>query len=120
MFKHKHRADEIPDFKGFLVYLKNTNPDLYGRYQKEIKTALVADIIVFISFIIAIVAVILALFNMVNLGYLSDELIIELVLFIFFLIIMIISSVLGRKAHSRAIQIESEIVVEYHRSGFNE
>jgi hypothetical protein len=33
---------------------------------------------------------------------------------------MIVFSIMGRKAHTEAIRIESEIVVEYHRSGFKE
>ncbi|MFX0101424.1 MAG: hypothetical protein ACFFCS_17750 [Candidatus Hodarchaeota archaeon] len=119
MFKHKHRAEEIPDFKGFLVYLERTNRELHERYKKALKVALIGDILVFVSFITALLFIVLAIFNYINSGPPGD-------FYTFFIIgivfigLTIASSGLGRRGHSQAIHIESEIVVEYHRSGFSE
>ncbi len=51
-------------------------------------------------------------------GYVSDVFIVELVLMFVFVACMVISSVIGRQGHSEAIKVESEIVVFYHKTGF--
>ncbi len=119
MFKHKHRVgDEIPDFNGFLVYVKQTNRQLHDRYMKEVRKAMIADICVFAFFIAALVFILLILVEMNITGYISDVFIVELVLMFVFVACMVISSVIGRQGHSEAIKVESEIVVFYHKTGF--
>ncbi|MHA1791418.1 MAG: hypothetical protein ACTSVI_02160 [Promethearchaeota archaeon] len=118
MFRHKPRVDEIPDFKGFLIYLQEVNPELHGRYMKQLKKALIADIMVFVMFIATVFSALLLFNNLFTIGYLNNDLYVLISVFIGSFIGVIISSVFGRKGHSKAIEIESEIVVEYHHSGF--
>ncbi len=120
MFKHKPRADEIPDFKGFLLYLKKINPELHDRYMNEVKKATIADSLVFIFFIVAITMAILGLVSIYSSGYLGLDAIVEIVVFLAMWAPIIIASIFGRKAHTQAIRIETEIVAEYHQSGFKE
>ena len=117
MFRHKHRAEEIPDFKGFLIYLEKANPELHARYKKALNVALLGDVLVFISFLAAILFIVLAIFNYMNAGPIN-EFYTYFIIGIVFIAVTMVSSVVGRKGHSEAIRIESEIVVEYHRSGF--
>nr|MDO8114731.1 hypothetical protein [Candidatus Sigynarchaeota archaeon] len=120
MFKHKPRVDEIPDFKGFLVLLKKINPELHDRYMAEIKKAVIADVSVFVFFLVAITMAILALVSIYGNGYLGLDAIVEIVIFLVMWAPIIISSIFGRRAHTQAIRIETEIVAEYHQSGFKE
>ena len=117
MFRHKPQVEgEIPDFKGFLVYLKQVNPDLHGRYERELRRALVADVAMFACFVGTIMSG-FGLFSSMATSTLSIPFIAGLVSFFAFIAAMLALSVAGRKAHAAAVRIESEIVVEYHRTG---
>ncbi len=123
MFTHKPRiADEIPevDFKAFLVYLQKQNKELHDRYIYQVKRAGIFDITMTAFAILGAVMAILALVSLVTLTYITTDVIVELVFFLVGLVGMIVASIFGRKAHTEAIKVESEIVVEYHRSGFKE
>ncbi len=121
MFTHKPRiSEDIPDFKGFLVYLKKQNADLHDRYMYQVKRATFFDITMTVCAILGVLMAVLALASMVALNYVTTEAIVELVIFVAGLVGMIVASIFGRKAHTEAIRIESEIVVEYHHSGFKE
>ena len=120
VFKHKSRTDDIPDLKGFLVYLKKTNLELHDRYMTEIKKAFIADVLVFCCFIGAIVIAMLALYTIYSSGFLSSDIIVEVIVFMALFVPIIACSIIGRKAHAQAIRIETEIEAEYHQSGFKE
>jgi hypothetical protein len=121
MFTHKPRiSEDIPDFKGFMLFLKKQNPELHDRYMVQVKRATIADITMTSFTILAVVMAILALAAMLMTSIFSTEMGVELAVFIGGLAGMIVFSIMGRKAHTEAIRIESEIVVEYHRSGFKE
>ncbi|NMC04568.1 MAG: hypothetical protein GYA24_05115 [Candidatus Lokiarchaeota archaeon] len=121
MFSHKPRlSEDIPDFNGFLEYLKKQNAELHGRYMVQVKRAMIFDITMTAFAILGVLMAVLALVSLASLNYLSTEAIVELVIFAAGLAGMIVASFLGRKAHTEAIKIESEIVVEYHHSGFKE
>ncbi len=121
MFSHKPRlSEDIPDFRSFLVYLKKQNPELHDRYMYQVKRAGISDIIMTVCAIVGGLMAVLALVSLMTLNYVTTEAIVELVVFFVGLAGMVVASVFGRKAHTEAIRIESEIVVEYHRSGFKE
>jgi len=121
VFTHKPRiSEDIPDFKGFLVFLKKQSPDLHDRYMYQVKRAGISDITMTAFAILGGIMAVLALVSLVTLNYIATETIVELVLFIVGVAGMVVASIFGRKAHTEAIRIESEIVVEYHRSGFKE
>ncbi len=121
MFTHKPRiSEDIPDFKGFLVYLKKQNPELHDRYMHQVKRAGIFDITMTAFAILGGLMAVLALVSLMMLNYVTTEAIVELVFFLVGLVGMIVASIFGRKAHTEAIKIESEIVVEYHHSGFKE
>jgi len=118
MFRHKPRADEIPDFKQFLEYLHNKNPELHSRYTKEVRKALIADIFVFACFVAAVFAVIVVLVDLATVDQFTSYLIVGIVSIFVFIAVMVVASVFGRRGHAAAVRIETEIVTEYHRSGF--
>jgi hypothetical protein len=120
VFKHKPRTTDIPDLKDFLIFLKKTNLELHDRYMAEIKKAFVADLLVFCCFLGAIATAVTALYTIYTSSYLSTDVIAELVIFLTLFVPIIVCSILGRKAHSQAIRIETEIEAEYHQSGFKE
>jgi predicted MFS family arabinose efflux permease len=119
MFTHKPRiSEDIPDFKGFLVYLKKQNAELHDRYMYQVKRAAICDITMTVFAILGGLMAVLSLVSLMTRNYITTEAIVELVVFVAGLAGMIVASIFGRKAHTEAIRIESEIVVEYHRSGF--
>ncbi|MBN2150346.1 MAG: hypothetical protein JW839_02755 [Candidatus Lokiarchaeota archaeon] len=121
MFSHKPRiSEDIPDFKGFLVYLQKQNTELYDRYSHQVKRAVTCDVIMTAFTVLGGLMAVLALVSLVTLNIVTTEAVVELALFVVGLVGMIVASVFGRKAHTEAIRIESEIVVEYHKSGFKE
>jgi hypothetical protein len=121
MFTHKPRiSEDIPDFKGFLVFLKKQNADLHDRYMYQVKRAAIFDIIMTVCAALGGLMALLALITMVMKNIIATEAIVELVIFVAGLVGMVVASIFGRKAHTEAIRIESEIVVEYHHSGFKE
>ncbi len=121
MFSHKPRlSEDIPDFKGFLVYLQKQNADLHDRYMYQVKRATIFDITMTVCAVLGGLMAVLALVSLVTLNYMATDAIVELVIFVGGLVGMIVASIFGRKAHTEAIRIETEIVVEYHHSGFKE
>ncbi|MEX2683708.1 MAG: hypothetical protein Q6373_019190 [Candidatus Sigynarchaeota archaeon] len=121
MFTHKPRiSEDIPDFRSFLIYLKKQNPELHDRYMYQVKRAGIFDITMTAFAILGGLMAVLALVSLVTLNYIATEAIVELVFFVVGVAGMVVASIFGRKAHTEAIRIESEIVVEYHRSGFKE
>ncbi|MHA1683599.1 MAG: hypothetical protein ACTSUE_21855 [Promethearchaeota archaeon] len=119
MFRHKPRVDEIPDFKGFLVFLEQINPELHGRYTAQLKKTIIIEVLMLLFFVTALVFGGLSFFFMFKYGYFTNAIITYLSIFFISLVFVIILSVFGRKGHAGAIRIESEIVVEYHKSGFS-
>lgn len=120
MFRHKARTEDIPDLKAFLVYLKMNNPELHGRYMTEIRKAMIADVLVFCCFLGAIAMALLALYTIYSTGYLTTDTIAEIIIFLALFVPIIACSIIGRRAHTQAIRIETEIEAEYHQSGFKE
>lgn len=120
LFKHKPRTEDIPDLKGFLLYLKKINPELHERYTVEIKKAFIADLMVFCCFIGAVIIAIIALYTIFSSEFLTTGTIAEIVIFMVLFVPIILCSIIGRKAHAQAIRIETEIEAEYHQSGFKE
>ncbi|MHA1371589.1 MAG: hypothetical protein ACTSWN_10250 [Promethearchaeota archaeon] len=112
-------SDDIKDVKGFLVYLERNNPGLYNRYMRELRYARVADILVFIFFLSAIGIVVFALYHIYYYPSLTWVYNTEVVFFFVFLSLTVVSSIFGRRGHAKALEIETEIIVEYHRSGFS-
>ena len=119
-FKHKPfiTEDDIPDLKSFLVYLKENNPELHRRYMKQIQIAFIADLLVVIFFITSIALGIAAFGQMIVLQYMTKTTWATLIAFLAFIPAVIVSSIFGRRAHTEAIRIESEIIVAYNKSGF--
>lgn len=118
MFRHKPQVEgEIPDFKGFVVYLKQANPDLHDRYAREVRRALVADVAMFACFCGVVVSGIVLFYVMMSSVFYSSFTG-GVVSFVACIAGMLGLSIAGRKAHAAAVRIESEIVVEYHRAGF--
>jgi uncharacterized membrane protein len=121
MFGHKPRlSEDIPDFKGFLVYLKKQNAELHDRYMYQVKRATVFDITMTACAALGGLMAVLALVSLVTLNHFTTDIIVQLAVFVAGLVGMVVASIFGRKAHTEAIKIESEIVVEYHHSGFKE
>lgn len=119
MFRHKHRADEIPDFPRFLDYIEQNDPELFKRYHQQLKIALIGDILVFIFFLGAIAFIVGALFFLLMNPYALLELIALLIAGGAFFAGVIAASVIGRRGHAGAIRVESEIVSAFHKSGFS-
>jgi len=120
VFRHKPRTEDIPDLKGFLAYLKKINPELHERYMVQIKRAFIADVLVFCCFVTAVAVALIALYTLYSTGDITPNIVAELVIFMVLFAPIIICSILGRKAHTQALRIESEIEAEYHQSGFKE
>jgi hypothetical protein len=83
MFTHKPRiSEDIPDFKGFMLFLKKQNPELHDRYMVQVKRATIADITMTSFTILAVVMAILALAAMLMTSIFSTEMGVELAVFI--------------------------------------